>query len=827
MTVPVLLIDGVDVTEEIHGKLLTLRLNALDATLMDPTSIPMLGDDVWCENPTWAGTVTSVTVDDKDLHDGHLWVKVTATNEDEAAASAAPFGLVDTAGDYRRLQLTRTLHDGAEEVRGTLETFLPGLLPGMTFQLTADSHNLAAADFTITDVGVNWLMPETPLFRIAFGDAIVTMSVWVNSTASGIFPITSTRITDGAVTTPKLAANAVDATKLSAVLALISLIKTADSGSRVELDAAGFRAYSSADDLLVNIPTDGSNVYVNAVLEALTLSVTGNAVFQGAANEIALAAILQLDSHQNDPTQAPALVAGYAKPLTLAEPTGFDSDDWESVGGYYDAAGGADGATACFVAVVYGEVSGTGTFKVVEWKLSDGSIDRTTTLSISTSYTTPAYITRIGTSWYLTNQYSTSRFLWKVTRATGTATAAINITADFYGGISGAITTDGTDLYVIGDNAAAGDGKRISKYNTSLVYQSNVALTNAIGDLASDDLLYADIGSGGRFWVTNDIVPRRAYEYATTGAAPVANTDFPIAVAPGLVWDGTNFKGSPGVDGDRRRLYTYTNWTWTTASAIYWVAYSWYDANATGSTHESVIGPRQSITMDRRRQLTVTTQAIPGGVGNDYANNVRIYMKPNATDPGSTALKLQSTGTATTVALTDYASAGAADPASNNFPAGTPAEIKSQTAGWSLKGDGSFKFPELDYVQITGNVTVSGTTQATATTVATSSAVVYDGATVVLVEASFPRNQVPGSGNSLTFHLFDGSTAVAQMGVMVNMNVAGDFYGPVRLALRYTPAAGTRTLYIKSSRGSANCTVHVGAGTGGALVPGFIRITRA
>jgi len=68
-------------------------------------------------------------------------------------------------------------------------------------------------------------------------------------------------------------------------------------------------------------------------------------------------------------------------------------------------------------------------------------------------------------------------------------------------------------------------------------------------------------------------------------------------------------------------------------------------------------------------------------------------MKPNATDPGLTALKLQSTSAVTTVVLTTYDSGGAADPGSNGFAAiAVPAILKSQDTGWSLKGNGMLHF---------------------------------------------------------------------------------------------------------------------------------------
>lgn len=521
----------------------------------------------------------------------------------------------------------------------------------------------------------------------------------------------TTQIADDAITTPKLvaasvvagkvAAGALTADTFAATLVLASLIKTAISGARVELDAAGFRAYGSSGDLLVNIPTTGAPVYVNAVLEALSLSVTGNAVFQGPANEIAQAAVLQLDSKQGNPSQAPSLAANWGTPLVPAAPA---LTGWNSVGGYYDSAGGAGGATACFVAIVNDDP----TFHVYEWKLSDGTLDRDTVLAVPAGFKgfQQCYVTRIGASWYVTALNAAGNScLYKFARSDGSLTSGPTvISGDFGGSLNNAsgIVTDGTSLYVQGNDVGS-DQARVAKYNTSLVYQSAVVLTKGAGAYAAGSLAYADIGAGGLFYAAFYVggAYTNWYSFALTGGAQIANTEFPVVTAlasawPNLFWDGTNFRGTKtSSDSAARAIYTHTNWTWTTASALYWVAYAWYDSNATGGTHESVIGPRQSITMGRRQVLTITSQDVPGGTGTDYADSVRFYMKPNATDPGSTALKLQSTGSASTVSLTDYASGGAADSATNTFPGGTPGEVRSQAGEWYLRGDGVALFNAL------------------------------------------------------------------------------------------------------------------------------------
>lgn len=92
-------------------------------------------------------------------------------------------------------------------------------------------------------------------------------------------------------------------------------------------------------------------------------------------------------------------------------------------------------------------------------------------------------------------------------------------------------------------------------------------------------------------------------------------------------------------------------------------------------------------------------------------------MLTAAADPGtgSGTMKLQSTTTATQLTLTSYSVGGAADPASNNFPGGTPAVVKSQTgtaadagkAPWALKGDGT-KSGFLRFVRISRETVRNG-----------------------------------------------------------------------------------------------------------------------
>ncbi len=86
--------------------------------------------------------------------------------------------------------------------------------------------------------------------------------------------------------------------------------------------------------------------------------------------------------------------------------------------------------------------------------------------------------------------------------------------------------------------------------------------------------------------------------------------------------------------------------------------------------------------------------AIPTG-GADDPDKVRIYFKPNATDPGAGNFKLQVTDALTARYSTTYDSTGAADGAGTAFPAGTAAIVAPAVTGWQLKGDGSMRASPL------------------------------------------------------------------------------------------------------------------------------------
>jgi hypothetical protein len=390
-----LTVAGVDQTARVAWGSMACKLNTLDFTLVDPATRPAIGDTAVLTGPAWTGTVASVeTADIVDRGTGHVAVRVSATNQDAAAASAAPFALSDAPDGsasfgYRGLRVqTSANSDGTTTVHGACTVQQAGLWPAMTFLLTSANHGIAGYGYSVTNTTVTWPRPDSPQYAIEFGDPIVTMAVWTASQAGAAPPgaIDGTRITPGTVDTPQLRANsvtsavisagAVTADKLAATLLLASLLKTAapdgsdpGTGLRMEVDRLGLRAYDAGNVLQVNVPTDGSPVYVRGQVTATTLTAAQSALLQGAVT-FAIGSTTTVQNNVADPTQAPVLVGSVPRLGLAAAPA------HPSAGLCHDPAGDAGGATPTFWVGATADDGGT-TDVAYEYRASDGALLRT------------------------------------------------------------------------------------------------------------------------------------------------------------------------------------------------------------------------------------------------------------------------------------------------------------------------------------------------------------------------------------------------------------------------------------------------------------------
>jgi hypothetical protein len=337
---------------------------------------------------------------------------------------------------------------------------------------------------------------------------------------------------------------------------------------------------------------------------------------------------------------------------------------------------------------------------VAEWKMSDGTLDRTTALANpGLGVWDETYgITRIGTSWYLQVVLGGLQYLIQSNRSSGAFTASSNLAAYFFTGSYTGVLTDGTYLYVPG---RVTDSKHlcIVSLTSAMAYVTTTNLTMPTAPPGSIDVYqyspgpFVNIGDGngtcfflGLFWsiAGGPYSPQQVYQFSSTGAL-IANTDWTVADGTsygtrGLLWDGTYFYQVIG-----SLLYQFTNWMWLATPGTHWVAYAWYDD--AGTVHESAVGPANGMAMLKRRQLTVSNLPIPTG-GADDPNKVRIYMAAATSVPAPGAFKLQVSDALTSRVLTTYNAAGAADGAGTPFANGTGARIVPAAQGWELRGDG-------------------------------------------------------------------------------------------------------------------------------------------
>lgn len=167
--------------------------------------------------------------------------------------------------------------------------------------------------------------------------------------------------------------------------------------------------------------------------------------------------------------------------------------------------------------------------------------------------------------------------------------------------------------------------------------------------------------------------------------------------------------------------------------------------------------------------------------------------------------------------------------------AGAPAALAAPLAGKVLTGAGlttplAYAYPpgyEFDYAQTTSVATISATTAATANTVVTGNAVTYDGSTVVMVEVFFSQIYGPATANiDITVELYDGSSSIGALGSLrsetTNRNVSALF-----MSRRLTPSNAAHTYSARAWVGTGSGGAGgLAGGSGGTMMPGFIRITK-
>ena len=227
-------LDGGDVTALLLQDTITLKLNSLDFTLIDPTpGSASLGATVVTTDPAWTGTVVSFqSFDPVDLRNGIAFVNVTASNANPLPTDTAPFDLSDvptTAAldtylledgsgpyelengtdfapgnyelegalsyGYAGLSVQSTANSdptGPPQTLGRCNVYQPGLRPGNVFALTSLNQGYSATPFQVTQVTVTWPgLAANPFYAIEFGDTPQTLAAWTQNAGAVVTPVSA------------------------------------------------------------------------------------------------------------------------------------------------------------------------------------------------------------------------------------------------------------------------------------------------------------------------------------------------------------------------------------------------------------------------------------------------------------------------------------------------------------------------------------------------------------------------------------------------------------------------------------------------------------
>lgn len=507
-----------------------------------------------------------------------------------------------------------------------------------------------------------------------------------------------------------LAAGSVTAEHLAAVIVLVSKIASAESGRRWEADAAGIRVYESDGSLLIDFPTDASKAATfSGEVIAKHLEVLLGFILKGTGNEVAAGGGLYLGAGVSTPLTPPTVDvswdtvqhAGLASNLSNHGLTlGHDSR-------WYTALDDTAGQTTWVRSYnTNGTVAADTALNSAY--VPDGGV-------VYAAHHTGRYYlltrSRGGGSTKFIEAYDTSFTLLKRTNLGGWASNKPTLGWDFTNGqlLLGWTSASGaTNVYHYTADAAG---------NLSLASAWQTGTFDYPHDLGFVTRGSFDYGADRYVFRRSAGANQDDFRVYTTTASPTrqTNDEWPSGAGTyGGWWDGTRFH-SLAADG-RRIRYERDGNMWTTQTSAWDAYFTWYDSDAAGTgTHETAVSPPARFAMRKRARAVVTTALPADSGGADDPDQARVYLSR-----ASTGARLQGASAAGKVTVTNATFTSATAPASNNFPGGVPAFLRSTTGGFEAKGDGTGAWPAVTnlpgirrYRSTTQALTTSSTTQVT------------------------------------------------------------------------------------------------------------------
>lgn len=215
--------------------------------------------------------------------------------------------------------------------------------------------------------------------------------------------------------------------------------------------------------------------------------------------------------------------------------------------------------------------------------------------------------------------------------------------------------------------------------------------------------------------------------------------------------------------------------------------------------------------------------AVPAGTLYSCTTHSLIYQSDGST--WSTYATLGSTETlpASIIDAKGDLIAGTAADTAARLAVGTDGQVltadSGQTAGvkWAAASGGGVT--QVDYAQITSDVTVTGSSAGSPTTCITGNAVTY---AAVLHKIEVYTPSVLATVNQQV-HIWVDSTDLGK--VFQVASASGTYVFPGYGVYFYTPSAGSHTFSVRAWRSSGTASFSAGAGGANVSLPAFLRIT--
>jgi hypothetical protein len=514
---------------------------------------------------------------------------------------------------------------------------------------------------------------------------------------------------------------------MDASIVLAAEIFTAASGARAGIsNTDGFvswgpptTAYPSGEPILSVpiLPDENGQIaaFLRAALQATSLTVDDFLALRGTNNEFSKASITTLATGTTSPQSPPQPSIDWElKPRSFGSSLTYAGQGWAKDGGNYWVASSFFGG------------------QLDVFTENTGSFDWVSGYSLGSSIR-PTGCTVLGSYVYVLCRDESRAvggfgkfYVRKYDKGTGVFNSEwqyqpSGTTTGLYSDFDPTIGTDGTDIIIVQCPNSSGSGLDpvIRRYSPTGALIGTIATGLSIADhYTSVSVGTFDLGTTV-YYLTRRNGPSA---YAIAGGAHDTTRTFPLPVSSGnhgTLWDGTIFKTLTDSG-----VYLHSQHMWTaTTSDRWWVAHSWYDSNATGGLHETLISTKVSYLMKKRARLTISTPPIPAATGGtDDVTGVRIYHGLGSTAPSDANMKRGLVDLPNGVSTATYSTVMDRSTSSNTgtpgpFPSSTPALVQSAIGGLLLGGDGSFAAPMK--LQSRSHELVTGTGAATATKVIT------------------------------------------------------------------------------------------------------------